>query len=75
MINKKASHHTTNKQFFLLPYGKIILRMTRDDRRMRLYKELRRGLMDKEIVVRLHSSFEEMVRKFPDTETEFFMRP
>ena len=28
--------------------------------------------MDKEIVVRLHSSFEEMVRKFPDTETEFW---
>lgn len=28
--------------------------------------------MDKEIFVRLHSSFEEMVRKFPDTETEFW---
>lgn len=28
--------------------------------------------MDKEIVVRLHSSFEEMVRKFPDTKTEFW---
>ena len=28
--------------------------------------------MDKEIVVRLHSSFEEMLRKFPDTETEFW---
>ena len=28
--------------------------------------------MDKEIVVRLHSSFEEMIRKFPDTETEFW---
>jgi DNA-damage-inducible protein D len=28
--------------------------------------------VDKEIVVRLHSSFEEMVRKFPDTETEFW---
>jgi DNA-damage-inducible protein D len=28
--------------------------------------------MDKEIIVRLHSSFEEMVRKFPDTETEFW---
>ncbi|MFH2119671.1 MAG: DNA damage-inducible protein D [Pseudomonadota bacterium] len=28
--------------------------------------------MDKEIVVRLHSSFEEMVQKFPDTETEFW---
>ncbi len=28
--------------------------------------------MDKEIVVRLHSSFEEMVRKFPDTGTEFW---
>ncbi len=27
--------------------------------------------MDKEIVVRLHSSFEEMVRKFPDMETGF----
>jgi len=27
--------------------------------------------MNKEIVVRLHSSFEEMVRKFPDTETGF----
>ncbi len=28
--------------------------------------------MDKEIVVRLHSSFEEMVQTFPDTETEFW---
>ena len=28
--------------------------------------------MDKEIVVRLHSSFEEMVQIFPDTETEFW---
>ncbi len=28
--------------------------------------------MDKEIVIRLHSSFEEMVQKFPDTETEFW---
>lgn len=28
--------------------------------------------MDKEIVVRLHSSFEEMVRKHPDTGTEFW---
>lgn len=28
--------------------------------------------MDKEIVVRLHSSFEHMVRKFPDTGTEFW---
>jgi DNA-damage-inducible protein D len=28
--------------------------------------------MDREIVVRLHSRFEEMVRMFPDTETEFW---
>ena len=28
--------------------------------------------MDKEIVVRLHSSFEDMVRKHPDTGTEFW---
>jgi len=28
--------------------------------------------MDKEIVVRLHSSFEEMVQTFPDTGTEFW---
>jgi len=28
--------------------------------------------MDKDIVVRLHSSFEEMVQIFPDTETEFW---
>lgn len=28
--------------------------------------------MDKEIVVRLHASFEDMVRKFPDTGTEFW---
>ncbi len=28
--------------------------------------------MDKEIVGRLHSSFEEMVQTFPDTETEFW---
>ncbi len=29
-------------------------------------------LMDKEIVVRLHYSFEEMVQRFPDTQTEFW---
>ena len=28
--------------------------------------------MDREIVVRLHSSFEVMVQKFPDTGTEFW---
>lgn len=28
--------------------------------------------MDKEIVVRLHSSFEDMVQKFPDSDTEFW---
>ncbi len=28
--------------------------------------------MDKEIVIRLHSSFEQMVRKLPDSETEFW---
>ncbi len=28
--------------------------------------------MDKEIVVRLHSSFEEMVQMFPDTQMEFW---
>ena len=28
--------------------------------------------MDKEIVVRLHSSFEDMVRRFPDTGVEFW---
>ncbi len=28
--------------------------------------------MDKEIVVRLHSSFEEMVRRFSDSDTEFW---
>ena len=28
--------------------------------------------MDKEVVVRLHSSFEEMVQTFPNTETEFW---
>jgi DNA-damage-inducible protein D len=28
--------------------------------------------MDKEIVIRLHSSFEQMVCKFPDTETEYW---
>ena len=28
--------------------------------------------MDKEIVVRLHASFEDMVRKHPDTGTEFW---
>ena len=28
--------------------------------------------MDREIVIRLHSSFEEMVRHFPDTDTEFW---
>jgi len=28
--------------------------------------------MDKEIVIRLHSSFEAMVQKFPGTETEFW---
>ena len=28
--------------------------------------------MDKDIVVRLHTSFEDMVRKYPDTGTEFW---
>ena len=28
--------------------------------------------MDKEIVIKLHSSFEDMVRKYPDTGTEFW---
>ncbi len=28
--------------------------------------------MDKEVVIRLHSSFEQMVRKLPDSETEFW---
>jgi len=32
----------------------------------------RRCVMDKDVVVRLHSSFEEMVQKFPDTDTEFW---
>lgn len=28
--------------------------------------------MDKEIVIRLHAGFEDMVRRFPDSETEFW---
>jgi len=28
--------------------------------------------MDKELVVRLHARFEEMVRTFPETNTEFW---
>jgi DNA-damage-inducible protein D len=32
----------------------------------------RRRRMDKEIVVRYHTSFEDMVRKFPDTGTEYW---
>ena len=28
--------------------------------------------MDKEIVIRLHGRFEEMIRRFPETDTEFW---
>jgi DNA-damage-inducible protein D len=41
--------------------------------RKEIFRAKRRGVMDKEVVVRLHSSFEEMVRREPETGLEYWL--